>query len=104
MPILHYAKKPDTKRIDIVINELIQNGRKWWQTRVIDYGKGIDLEKKVTLFQRYMQGAAGSGLGLSVVSSLIDSYGGQIHVEDRVHGDHTKGTIFIVTLLAVNLL
>ena len=92
----------DNKRIDIEIKRVTKNGKDLWQTRVIDYGHGISPEKKSTLFQRYMQGASGTGLGLSVVSSLIESYNGSIHVENRVLGDYTKGTAFVVNLHAVN--
>ena len=45
-----------------------------------------------------MKGAEGLGLGLSVVLALVKSFGGHIEVEDRVSGDHTKGTVFIVDL------
>jgi signal transduction histidine kinase len=93
---------PNEKRIDIEVEKRIQDNKTWWQTRVIDYGQGIPPEKKNTLFQRYMQGASGTGLGLSVVSSLIESYDGSIHVEDRIPGDYSKGTVFVVNLHAVN--
>jgi len=35
------------------------------------------------------------GLGLSLVSEILDLYEGKIWVEDRVKGDHTKGSEFI---------
>jgi signal transduction histidine kinase len=43
----------------------------------------------------------GMGLGLYLVKSLADSYGGQVWVEDRVRGDHTKGARFVVLMPAV---
>ncbi len=43
----------------------------------------------------------GMSLGLYLVKSLVDSYGGKVWVEDRVSGDHTKGARFAVLLPAV---
>ena len=44
--------------------------------------------------------AKGMGLGLYLVKSLVDSYGGSVWVEDRVPGDHTQGARFVVMLPA----
>ena len=63
--------------------------------------KAIEPEKKATLFQRFMEGAEGTGLGLSVVYALTDTFGGTIAVGDRVDGDYTQGTVFTVTLPAI---
>jgi signal transduction histidine kinase len=41
------------------------------------------------------------GLGLYLVKTLVDSYGGRVWVEDRVPGDRTKGARFVVMLPAV---
>jgi signal transduction histidine kinase len=38
------------------------------------------------------------GLGLSLVKKTIDRYNGKIWVEDRIKGDHTKGTNFIILI------
>lgn len=73
----------------------------FWATRVIDFGKVIEPEKKATLFQRFMEGAEGTGLGLSMVYALTDAFGGTIVVSDRVEGDYTQGTVFTVTLPAI---
>jgi signal transduction histidine kinase len=44
--------------------------------------------------------ASGKGLGLFLVKSLVESYLGRVWVEDRVPGDHTKGTRCVVLLPA----
>jgi signal transduction histidine kinase len=41
------------------------------------------------------------GLGLYLVKSLVESYHGSVWVEDRVPGDHTKGSRFVVMLPAI---
>ena len=38
------------------------------------------------------------GIGLSLVKIIINSYDGQVWVDNRVMGDHTKGSIFIILL------
>ena len=89
---------PDRRRVEVEV-ELGENpDSAIWITRVIDYGQGIEPEKKAELFNRFMTGARGTGLGLSVAKTLTEVFGGSISVEDRVSGDHTQGTVFIVTL------
>ena len=89
---------PGRKRIEVEI-ELgeVQDGA-IWITRIIDYGQGIEPEKKISLFDRFMAGAKGTGLGLSVAKTIVEVSGGTLVVRDRVEGDYTQGTVFIVIL------
>ncbi|MHA1965304.1 MAG: sensor histidine kinase [Candidatus Thorarchaeota archaeon] len=89
---------PDKKRIEVVLELGVNEEGAIWIVRVIDYGQGIEPEKKTDLFNRFMTGARGTGLGLSVAKTLAEVFGGTISVEDRVPGDFTKGTVFILTL------
>jgi signal transduction histidine kinase len=89
---------PDKKRVEVELELGDNPDGAIWITRVIDYGQGIEPEKKANLFNRFMTGAQGTGLGLSVAKTLTEVFGGTISVEDRVPGDFTKGTVFIVTL------
>jgi len=91
---------PEEKHITVEIRPLHRRGRDWWEIRVIDRGQGIEDERKPFLFRRYVEGARGTGLGLSVVHALVTAFGGSITVENRVPGDYTKGTVFILTLPA----
>ena len=71
---------------------------------VEDDGPGIPDDFKGTIFNRMLKGtdkAKGMGLGLYLVKSLVESYGGRVWVEDRVQGDHTKGARFVVMLPAI---
>lgn len=68
---------------------------------VEDNGPGITDDIKARLFSRFRRGdttARGQGLGLYLVRSLIEDFGGRVWVEDRVRGDYTKGARFLVML------
>ncbi|MHA1936422.1 MAG: sensor histidine kinase, partial [Candidatus Thorarchaeota archaeon] len=86
------------KRIDVEIGSTTIDGKEMCQVRVIDYGRGIEPERKEALFSRFMEGADGTGLGLWVVQALTESFGGMVEVMDRVEGDYAQGAVFVVTL------
>jgi signal transduction histidine kinase len=39
-----------------------------------------------------------TGFGLNLVIKILESYEGKIWVEDKVIGDHTKGSNFIMLI------
>ena len=94
---------PEKKRIDVHIEPVYREECKYWEISIADYGKGIEHGRRPELFTRFMKGAKGSGLGLSVVLALVTMFGGYIRVEDRVPGSYTKGSVFIVTLPAAEV-
>lgn len=64
---------------------------------ISDNGPGIDEKIKETLFEPYITtkiGSANSGLGLSIVHSIVKELNGKIRCETR----QGKGTSFIITL------
>ena len=68
---------------------------------VEDTGPGIDEELKKQLFVRFQRGShtvPGRGLGLYLVKYLVEDLGGWVRVEDRMTGDLTQGTRFVVYL------
>lgn len=91
----------DEVHIKVTITSKRVQKKDWWETRVIDWGQGIPDEQKQQLFKRYTASAKGLGLGLSVALALTRAFGGTITAEDRVPGDYSKGTIFIVSLPAL---
>jgi PAS domain S-box-containing protein len=90
--------------INVKLENASENGKNYYKVLVEDNGPGIPGEMKDKIFNRLQRGdtkARGLGLGLYIVKSLVDSYGGRVWVEDRVQGDHTKGSRFVVLLPAV---
>jgi two-component system, OmpR family, sensor histidine kinase VicK len=66
---------------------------------ISDEGRGIPDDQKDKIFSRYLKGAKGNGLGLSIVGALVlERYGGRIFVRDRVPGDSSKGAVIEVFL------
>ncbi len=90
--------------INIELEKVSEPGKKYYIVSIDDNGPGIPQEMKDKLFTRFQRGktkATGKGLGLYLVKSLVESYDGRIWVEDRVHGDHTRGSKFVVMLPAI---
>lgn len=40
----------------------------------------------------------GMGFGLSIVKKILKSYNGQIWVENKVEGDYTQGSNFVLLI------
>ena len=79
----------------------ISNGHDSWMVEISDHGIGIPDERKKDVFSRFAKGtgsANGAGLGLSIVALLVSRYNGLITLEDRVRGDYTQGTSFVIAL------
>jgi PAS domain S-box-containing protein len=91
--------------ISITLDRVRENSHIYYRISVDDNGPGIPEDFKGIIFNRILKGtdnAKGMGLGLYLVKSLVDSYGGKVWVEDRVPGDHRQGAKFVVLLPAVN--
>ncbi|MHA1987587.1 MAG: sensor histidine kinase [Promethearchaeota archaeon] len=66
-----------------------------------DNGIGIDDDRKEHIFRETRmkkRHSKGMGIGLSLVAKLIEIYGGNIWVEDRISGDSSKGCNFIILI------
>ncbi|KAF5044542.1 Adaptive-response sensory-kinase SasA [anaerobic digester metagenome] len=66
-----------------------------------DTGPGVPDGMKESIFHRFERGwveGCGDGLGLFIVRTLIERYGGTIRVEDRVEGRPDLGAAFRFTL------
>jgi signal transduction histidine kinase len=91
--------------INIKVEQLQENNIDYFKVSIDDNGPGIPDDLKPLIFNRRLNGSLksrGSGIGLFLVKTLVDNYSGIIWVEDRIHGDHTKGAKFVVMLPASN--
>jgi two-component system phosphate regulon sensor histidine kinase PhoR len=60
---------------------------------------------KDKIFQRVYgksKTVGGMGLGLSLVKKILNLYDGDIRVEDKIKGEHQKGSNFIILLPVYN--
>jgi len=90
------------EEIGIALDVIEDNGKSYCRVAVEDDGPGIPDDFKERVFNRMQKGSAmGMGLGLYLVRSLVNSFGGRVWAEDRVRGDHTKGARFVVMLPAI---
>lgn len=78
--------------------EILQDGL-YGILAVSDTGSGIDKKDLPHVFERFFKGesASGSGLGLSIVKSLVEQHGGSVEVESA----KGRGTKMRVVLLVV---
>jgi signal transduction histidine kinase len=90
---VRYTESSEVK-IDVLIRNYFIGEVKYWMINVSDYGKGIPDSIKKELFKRFYSKSKGSGLGLSIVRTLVERYKGKIWIGDRVYEDYTKGTSF----------
>ncbi len=95
-----YTESSEVK-IDVMIREYFIGEVKYWMVTVSDYGKGIHDSMKKELFKRFYSKAEGSGLGLSIVRTLVERYKGKIWVGDRIYNDSKEGTVFGMIFPAV---
>lgn len=66
-----------------------------------DNALGISDYRKKNIFEKGKHrslNSKGMGLGLSLVKKIVESYNGDIWVEDRVKGDYKQGSNFVILL------
>lgn len=97
---IHHNNKEIVK-IEIKLSREIHEGKSYIKIQFLDNGKGIEGGRKEKIFLRGYSDAKfthGMGLGLSLVKNIIEIYKGEIWVEDRIEGDSSIGSNFIIKI------
>jgi K+-sensing histidine kinase KdpD len=55
--------------------------------RVIDMGPGVPREQHERIFERFVRGSGGTGLGLPIVRGLVTAQGGRVWLEEPAAGE-----------------
>lgn len=88
----------DQIEININIMKCEGDGKNYVKMEFIDNASGIPDDKKEFIFSDAPKENAIRGIGLSLVTKIIDSYKGKIWVENRLPEDYEKGSKFILLL------
>ena len=87
--------------IFIRISEIVEENIPVIKIEFIDNGVGISATRKSLIFTKRFKKdslSKGMGIGLTLIKKIVDSFKGRVWVEDRVKGDHSKGSNFILTI------
>jgi signal transduction histidine kinase len=93
--------KNRTVQIEVSISESGEFSRQLIKLEFKDNGIGIDDSKKKEILQdspNKSENSKGMGLGLSLVAKLINLCHGTIWIEDRVRGNSSKGSNFVILI------
>ncbi len=99
--ILHNAMKYDQKKQVILEIDISTADIDFLIIEFKDQGPGIPDTMKKNIFTRItsrQDDVKGLGIGLTLVNTIVDIYDGRIHVEDRIAGDPTQGSNFVLQL------
>ncbi len=87
--------------ITIKINKIVQDGKHYIKIEFIDNGIGISNDRKELIFEDVLskeKKSLGLGIGLSLVKKILNLYDGKIRVEDKVPGNSSQGSNFIILI------
>ena len=96
---------PADTPIEVVLRQTASpDGSRWAELRVVDHGPGVPPEHASRVFDRFYRADAGrsretggSGLGLSIVASIVAAHGGQLWHEATPGGGATFGALLPIT-------
>jgi PAS domain S-box-containing protein len=86
--------------VSIAASRVKGDARDYCRCIVEDDTAGIPDDDKAAAFAM-PNDITGNGLGLFLVKTIVEDLNGQVRIEDRIQGDHTKGCRFVVLLPAV---
>ncbi|HEY0090314.1 MAG TPA: PAS domain-containing sensor histidine kinase [Candidatus Lokiarchaeia archaeon] len=95
--------KNTTVEITVNMSRIRDTDNDYGKLEFKDNGIGIDDSSKNCIFQESCKKplgleSKGMGLGLSLVAKLIELCEGKIWIEDRIKGDYTQGSNFVVLI------
>ncbi|MFX1365399.1 MAG: PAS domain S-box protein [Promethearchaeota archaeon] len=101
--LINAVKYNENQTIEILVRISRENNlnKNFLKFEFMDNGIGITNQNKDIIFiERFNKdkGSKGMGIGLTLVKKILDNYSGEIKVEDRVKGDYTKGSNFIILI------
>ncbi len=85
----------------IIISSKNINGFNFIKLEFFDNGRGIpDSMKDIIFLRNYRKDeiSTGIGLGLLLVKKIVEKFDGEIKVKDKIKGNHTQGSKFIVLI------
>jgi len=88
-------------QIEVLVSVIAFHYKNYVKFELKDNGIGIDDARKGLIFQETQmksRHSKGMGIGLSLVSKLIELYGGTLRIENRIRGDSKKGSNFIILI------
>jgi len=97
---VNYNENPTIEILIRISRHLIQK-KSYVKLEFLDNGIGIQDERKKIIFQKSngtSKNSKGMGIGLSLVKKAVLSYNGQIWVEDKVKGDYSRGSNFVLLI------
>jgi signal transduction histidine kinase len=100
--LLENARRYGTSDIEVQLSSLYEQDKPWVRLCVCDRGPGVPPDLRERIFEPFyrLPGASeregGVGLGLSLVRSIVQRHGGNVHCENREGG----GAQFVVMLPA----
>ncbi|MHA1491078.1 MAG: sensor histidine kinase [Promethearchaeota archaeon] len=96
-------KYNDSEFVEILVKtcEIQKNDVTYFKVEFIDNGIGISDDRKANIFKRGQKKditIRGMGIGLSLVKKIIEGYEGKIWIGNKIQGDYSKGSNFVVLL------
>jgi PAS domain S-box-containing protein len=84
----------ELKKIEVTARELREDDVEWVEVRIADNGPGIPDDMKEEVFREGVKGerTGRTGLGLFLVKTLVEKYGGKVWIEDN----EPEGSVFIL--------
>lgn len=94
--------KNDVVKIDVRIKEKGPKDRRYVEIEVENRNLIISDDDKERVFESFSLSLNREALdlGLSIVRTILGRFSGDVSIRNRVEGDHTKGSVFVVSLFS----